>query len=122
MSGVLNVDTIADNAGTGPVTLTKQSAAKQWVNFNQTSTQTIRNSFNTASLTDNGTGLSTVNFTTSFADADYAVHNTKGTNGYRGFHSPLNFLTGSIRIDSRNDSGNEADALYQLTTVHGDLA
>ena len=31
MTSVLNVDTIADKAGTGPVGLTKQSAAKAWV-------------------------------------------------------------------------------------------
>ena len=31
MTSVLNVDTIADKAGTGPVGLTKQQAAKVWV-------------------------------------------------------------------------------------------
>ena len=40
MTGVLNVDTIADNAGTGPVSLTKQSAAKvRFVNFNDAGTR-----------------------------------------------------------------------------------
>ena len=34
MTSVLNVDTIADKAGgTGPVGLTKQQAAKAWVNL-----------------------------------------------------------------------------------------
>ena len=34
MTSVLNVDTIADKAGTGPVGLTKQQAAKALSNFN----------------------------------------------------------------------------------------
>ena len=33
MTSVLNVDTIADKAGTGPVGLTKQEALKQWINM-----------------------------------------------------------------------------------------
>ena len=33
MTSVLNVDTIADKAGTGPVGLTKQEAAKMYANF-----------------------------------------------------------------------------------------
>ena len=36
MTSVLNVDTIADKAGTGPVALTKQMAAKAWSNLNST--------------------------------------------------------------------------------------
>ena len=118
----LRTDTITASDGTSPVTLTKQSAAKVWVNFNQTGTQAIRDSFNTASLTDNGTGLSTVNFTTSLSNADYSVQNTKGEAGYRGFHSVKSLATGSCGLDSRNDGGSEADAAIQLLTIHGDLA
>jgi hypothetical protein len=38
-------------------------AAKAWVNFNGTGTVAIRASFNVTSITDNGTGDYTVNFT-----------------------------------------------------------
>ena len=44
MTSVLNVDTIADKAGTGPVALTKQSAAKVFVKLSGAS-QTISKSF-----------------------------------------------------------------------------
>ena len=44
---------------------------KAWVNFNGTSTVAIRASYNVSSITDNGTGDYTVNFTTAFADANY---------------------------------------------------
>lgn len=45
---------------------------KAWVNFNGTSTVAIRASYNVSSITDNGTGLYTVNFTTAMPDTNYA--------------------------------------------------
>jgi hypothetical protein len=45
---------------------------KAWVNFDGTGTVAIRASFNVSSITDNGTGNYTVNFTTAMVDADYA--------------------------------------------------
>jgi len=47
--------------------------AKAWVNFNGTGTVAIRASFNVSSITDNGTGDYTVNFTTALADANYVA-------------------------------------------------
>jgi len=52
--------------------------AKAWVNFNGTGTVSIRASFNVSSITDNGTGDYTVNFTTAMTDANYAVFYTGG--------------------------------------------
>ena len=42
-----------------------------WVNFNGTGTVAINASYNVSSITDNGTGLYTVNFTSAIADANY---------------------------------------------------
>jgi hypothetical protein len=47
--------------------------AKAWVNFNGTGTIAIRDSFNVSSITDNGTGDYTVNFTTAMPNANYAI-------------------------------------------------
>ena len=61
--------------------------AKAWVNFNGTGTVAIRRAVNVSSITDNGTGDYTVNFTTAMVDADYCVAGTAGsnnTNGNRG--------------------------------------
>ena len=69
----IRVDTISAANGTDPVTLTKQSAAKAWVNFNGTGTPAIRDSQGVASLTDNGTGNYSVNFTNNMANANYAT-------------------------------------------------
>jgi hypothetical protein len=49
------------------------NGAKAWVNFNGTGTVAIRASYNVSSITDNGTGDYTVNFTNAFADANYSV-------------------------------------------------
>jgi hypothetical protein len=46
---------------------------KAWVNFNGTGTVAIVSSKNVSSITDNGVGTYTVNFTTALADANYAV-------------------------------------------------
>ena len=55
------------NVGTAPV-----YAARAWVNFNGTGTVAIRASGNVSSITDNGTGDYTINFTTAMSDANYS--------------------------------------------------
>jgi hypothetical protein len=51
-------------------------ACRAWVNFNGTGTVAIRGSGNVSSITDNGTGDYTVNFTTAMPDANYCVNGT----------------------------------------------
>ena len=46
---------------------------RAWVNFNGTGTVAIRASGNVSSITDNGAGDYTVNFTTAIVDANYSV-------------------------------------------------
>ncbi len=79
--GVITTDDIAANAVTyAKIGTTEQGQlCKAWVNFNGTSTVSIRASYNVSSITDNGTGDYTVNFTTALADANYA---TTCTNRY----------------------------------------
>ena len=68
----LKADTIQSTGG-GAATLTNQTAAKAWVNFDGTGTVAIRDSFNVSAITDNGTGNYTVNFTSAVSNANYAV-------------------------------------------------
>jgi hypothetical protein len=70
----IKADTLSNLAGTQtvPVSTVAQGSAKAWVNFNGTGTVAIRASFNVSSITDNGTGDYTVNFTTALPDASYA--------------------------------------------------
>lgn len=58
-------------AGSAPV-----YACRAWVNFNGTGTVTINASGNVSSITDNGTGDYTVNFTVAMPDANYAYTGT----------------------------------------------
>tara|TARA_Y100000114_G_scaffold15109_1_gene12279 strand:+ start:731 stop:1096 length:366 start_codon:yes stop_codon:yes gene_type:complete len=66
MTSVLNVDTIAAKDGTSPVGFTKQTAAKQTIQY-AGATNSIEGSFNTSSVTDNGTGNFTINYTNNFS-------------------------------------------------------
>ncbi len=135
MTSVLNVDTIADKAGTGPVGLTKQSAAKAWVNFNGTGTIAARDSFNLSSLTDNGTGDHTANFTNSMSNANFMFSSTtSGDSGNYGYTFPKGpvgnefvYAASSIRSSSgfASDTSSTAAAVdvHQFNvSVHGDLA
>ena len=67
-----------DGSATVPSQTVISGSAKAWVNFNGTGTVAIRASFNVSSITDNGTGDYTANFTTALADANYGVAGTAG--------------------------------------------
>lgn len=47
-------------------------SARAWVNFNGTGTPAIRSSGNVSSITDDGAGLFTINFTTALSDTNYS--------------------------------------------------
>jgi hypothetical protein len=73
--GTVDTDVLAANAVTyAKIGTTEQGQlCKAWVNFNGTSTVAIRASYNVSSITDNGTGDYTVNFTSALADGNYTV-------------------------------------------------
>ena len=125
----LKADTIQSTGG-GAATLTKQSAAKAWVNFTQISTTTIRSSANISSLTDAGTGQSSpISFTSAMADADYAgsfyQNGITGTarnnfnNDYAGGFGDR--VTSSFGTYSYNNSG-AIDSAMNDVIIFGDLA
>jgi hypothetical protein len=80
--GLINTSDIADGAittakiGNGAVVPADLSSdvyvARAWVNFNGQGTVAIRASGNVSSITDNGTGEYTINFTVAISDANYA--------------------------------------------------
>jgi hypothetical protein len=80
----LKVNAISNVAGTGSPNITEQ--AKAWVNFNGDGTVAIRADYNVTSITDNGTGLYTVNFTNAMADLNYT---TVGSSWYSGVTASL---------------------------------
>jgi len=60
------------NSGYGSVATAY--GCRAWVNFNGTGTVAIRGSGNVSSITDNGTGDYTVNFTTAMPDGNYGFY------------------------------------------------
>lgn len=64
----------------GSTTLYPEFKCRAWVNFNGTGTVAIRASGNVSSITDNGTGDYTVNFSTAMPDANYSVSGTSSDN------------------------------------------
>lgn len=76
-----NVSGARDALGLGSVaTLDAKQACTAWVNFNGNGTVAIRDSFNVSSITDDGVGRYTVNFTTAMANANYAPNITVAKN------------------------------------------
>ena len=71
----LKTNTLSNVAGTASTAIENaiNGSAKAWVNFNGTGTVAIRASYNVSSITDNGVGTYTVNFTTALADSTYAL-------------------------------------------------
>jgi len=86
-------------------------AARAWVNFNGTGTVAIRASGNVSSITDNGTGDYTVNFTTAMQDANYAVETSSiATAANAPRHTQYNTLAvGSVVVYCCDTAGGVAD-------------
>jgi len=120
--------TLPDSTGTvatAESTLTQFSAsgsapvfaARAWVNFNGTGTVAIRASGNVSSITDNGTGLYTVNLTTAMPDASgcvvaFAYKSATDSGDYRTIATGYNTIssgsfgiqTGTAQIDNVVDT------------------
>ena len=105
----VKADTLSTRDGTYsvPSETLARGACRAWVNFNGTGTVAIRESFNVSSITDNGTGDYTVNFTTAMEDADYAVCVTSGQSAARrvidsygvdGSGNPVALTTSAVRV------------------------
>jgi hypothetical protein len=94
------------NSGYGSVATAY--GCRAWVNFDGTGTPSIRASGNVTSITDNGTGDYTVNFTTAMPDANYAIAMTTGgtTNAYlsRDLSDITARTTSAFRVSTINTS------------------
>lgn len=116
----LRVSTIQDTAGSNSSTpaAIANGIAKAWVNFNGTGVVAIRAQYNVSSITDNGTGDYTVNFTNALTDANYSVVANGGDPGTRdgGIMAPIQALaTTSTRI--RAFGSNALDTKIDLSVI-----
>ena len=127
MTSVLNVDSIAAKDGTSPVELTKQSAAKAWCKWTMLSTQTVNDSFNIASIQDNGTGRTELSATNSMSTADYVIVGMSRDGG--GYNDDANCaicedftITSSVFEIFCTHAAAANDASSAFVVTHGDLA
>lgn len=83
IDGTANTITAAATSATALTTASGSApsySARAWVNFNGTGTVAIRASGNVSSITDNGTGDYSINFTTAMPDALFSVNGTGSQN------------------------------------------
>ena len=73
MSTIKTTTLSTQGGSTVPVDTVVNGTAKAWVNFNGNGTVSIRRAFNVSSITDNGNGDYSINFTVSMVDANYSM-------------------------------------------------
>jgi hypothetical protein len=144
MSTIL-VDNLTGKTSAGSITVTseggaatqslQQGLAKAWGNFNGT-TNTVADSLNISSVTDNGTADYTYNINNNHNNANYMLSGSGQSNHSQPYFTHLHFspagntslLTGSVRCIFPYNSGtglgdvSSNDAFYALMATHGDLA
>ena len=105
------------NSGYGSVATAY--GCRAWVNFNGTGTVAIRASGNVSSITDNGVGYYSVNFTTAMPDANYSVvcsgsYTSTGTVQHTPIVGPVaanqfTATTSQVRIGATTDAASATD-------------
>jgi len=125
----LEVSNLNDGTTTVATTFITNGSAKMWVNFTGITTTATRDSFNVSSLTDGGTGNTTVNLTNNMGNVNYSgYYFTNASSGTAaanfnnqhagGFGS---FTTSSCQAYAYGASA-AADAYQNLCGLFGDLA
>ena len=117
--------------GTSATTNLQQGLAKSWVNFTGTSTVTVNDSLNNASVTDSGTGQYVPNMTNAMGNANYSYNYSiqrAATNDVvfvvqRQSVDPTTttYNTRAFHVDDDTSPVGE-DAGVVATSIHGDLA
>ena len=109
---------LATISGTAPLYM-----CRAWVNFNGTGAVAIRASGNVSSITDNGTGDYTVNFTTALVDANYSIAGVASVDlagSYGSVAAPYLTApsTSSVRVNTRSSAAlTTGDALYAFVQI-----
>jgi hypothetical protein len=137
MASILKVDEMQGVTSAGDITITgegtatmrlQQGLAKAWCNLDGTGTASVRDSFNNASITDNGTGDYTTTMTTAMNTAFYVCNATAGQNSgdqacASNNHASQQRTTTAIRTQvQRSTSDSALDVSVCEVNKMGDLA
>ena len=135
MASELRVNTLKDASGNNSIatSFVAGGSAKVWCAFNTVTNHSTFDSFNTSGLTDNGSGDTTISYTSNMAAAkSYAVTGVMAdasvvTNAV--YSSQPNqsdsVATGSLRAVhafAQASSAGIGDIAYNCIVIHGDLA
>jgi hypothetical protein len=133
LTGDVEATNISDGTTTLATGYVVNGSAKAWVNFDGTGTIAARDSLNLSSLTDNGTGDYTVNFSSAFGAADYVptfgaqADQVNSTNNGNVYGQIARFTTALATASARFSWGiggisSTFDPIVAAATIHGDLA
>ena len=101
----IRANTISDAAGTGPVELTKQSAAKSWVCLHMNFY--LEESFNISSATDLGTAVATVALTNSMTVSTHRCG------------VAMSLIGGAAGSSSKGDAGTCTESVFGFSSYDG---
>jgi hypothetical protein len=93
---------------------------RAWVNFDGTGTVAIRASFNVSSITDNGAGDYTVNFTTAMSDANYAACSTAAAGSSASLNiaiGTVSYAASNVRLLAEGSDGTDADISFVSVAI-----
>ena len=129
MTSKLSVDTIQGVSQAGSITVQgegtaetnlQQGLVKVWINYKTAATFVNNDSFNIASITDEGTGQILHNFTNAMANTIYSYVGM--SNEFTATGSLTNKTSSTARQHSYNTSDAAADTTENSTVINGDLA
>ena len=124
MASILRVNTLTDASSNNSVAMATvaSGSAKVWVDFNTDSSTSISDSFNVASLTDNGTGDTTIVITNDMASVNYCPIGSTNHDFGLLMISDNGKAAGSVDVETRNVSDSLGDCADTAVSIHGDLA
>ena len=132
MASILKVDTITGVTTAGSVAVTgegnstttnlQQGLIKAWRKYTCVTTTANTDSFNFSSITDNGTGDTSHDFSTAMGNATYTImHNTQYAT-FSGYTNTGTLTTAAFRTGVFNSSVAAVDVEHNFVHIAGDLA
>ena len=125
MASILRVNTITDASSNNSTAVSKinQGTASMWAKATQ-SDNSIFDSYNLTSITDDGTGQTTFTIASDMANVNYTMVTTTQVSDCGGLNAAgtASTATGSCTHQARNTSGTDFDSNPVSVVIHGDLA
>ena len=121
LSGIDTAGSITVQGEGSNTTNLQQGLVKVWLQYDQSSSTTIQDSFNVSSIADNATGRATPTYTNNMSSTSYAIGGNCQGNGIitlsSGGPDTDNFLCISV-----SNGGSDVDYNHVGPSVQGDLA